>query len=145
MDGLIHWEPTLKCEQNEQNMLDYNTEKRLIQSVLHSKNCDVNYTLNSADGTQATSCVPVIDTCNTTGRWTLFDPFLLSACYFYEIIYTLSPSLGNIPDSGSTKYRYVTFAFGVYNSFYPVYSGPHQVKKCLRTSAKCTHHENIPI
>ena len=93
-ENLVFWSPTVECEQNEKTQIVYKTEKDLISSVLQSSSCDIKYTLNNAEDVDTTSCIPVIDTCNITGRWASFDPFLMSACLFYENIYWISSGQG---------------------------------------------------
>ena len=91
-DNLILWDITMACEERELQI--YKTETELIKFYEERQSCNLKYTLEKSKGLKANVCPSVIRKCNESGHWTTFDPFISSACAFYENRYSIEVKVG---------------------------------------------------
>ena len=103
--NLVSWQPKVSCDFQEEQMHRYTTETELISFVLGSETCDLMF-LSPSKSVGTTNCTQMIETCNKTGKWSYFDPFVNSACLFYDNLYTMSdgPAVG-VPKPTYIRYR----------------------------------------
>lgn len=103
-ENIVFWQPKLNCGSSAEKSHAYTTETELIHYVLESETCDLIFSPPFED-VGITYCAQMIETCNKTGNWSSFDPFLNSACLFYENIYTVSVLPANATETENIKYR----------------------------------------
>ena len=82
--SLVDWKRELVCHSNDHF---YNQESDITDFVLSRRDCNLKY---SPVGVQANTCRPVAGNCNVTGKWKIFDEFLLDACLFYKLSYRVN-------------------------------------------------------
>ena len=91
-ENLVFWNVKMSCDERE--VQAYRTETELINFYAERSSCNMKYSLKKGDGVKADVCPPVIRKCNESGNWKTFDPFISSACSFYENRYSIEVEVG---------------------------------------------------
>ena len=91
-ENLVFWEPALICDERVQH--DYKSEEQLIDFALSNPSCNIEYIHYELEKEATKRCNRVIRKCNVTGNWETHDPFISSACLFYENWYSIEVGIG---------------------------------------------------
>ena len=89
---LILWGIKMAFEEREVQV--YKSETELIKFYEGRQSCNLKYTLEESEGVKPDICPHVIRKCNESGHWKSFDPFISSACAFYENRYSIEVKVG---------------------------------------------------
>ena len=85
-ENLIVWDTTLSCDGREVH--EYTTDSEFISFTLQRPKCNLKFSLNErGERAKAMKYSSIIRKCNETRNWKVFDPFISSACLFYENYY----------------------------------------------------------